>query len=165
VQAFEIDATTTEKLRQFPLITELHCPNVQAKIQQELFPSAVQLHELDDKERKQFTIESTEGNILLRKKFISLKPRKMNADEIYAKFKPTVRILICYFCEQISKGSTLRYVSYRSDETEANKRYILTNDLESHCWLPLIVSSEQMPSTFTMKYIVPKEYMVIASGV
>ena len=89
----------------------------------------------------------------------------MSVDEMRAKFKPSVRILIEYFCEQISKGSTLRYVSYKSDDTEANKRYIITNDLESHCWLPLIVGSEQMPSTFTMKYIVPKEYMVIASGV
>ena len=89
----------------------------------------------------------------------------MSADEIRAKFKTTVRILIEYFCEQISQGSTLRYVSYKSDETEANRRYLYTNDLESHCWLPLIVGSEQMPSTFTVKYIVPKEYMVSASGV
>lgn len=81
-----------------------------------------------------------------------------------SKFKPVISILVEYFCDKLSEGSTLRYVNYRSEEDETNHKYLYTNDLESHCWLPLIIGTESMPSIFTMKFIVPKEYMVIASG-
>ena len=50
-------------------------------------------------------------------------------------------------------------------ENKSNSYFITSDhDNQSICWMPQLVGSMRMESKWHMKFLVPKQYMMIASG-
>ena len=89
-----------------------------------------------------------------------------------SKYKPSFKLVVSFFCDHITDVGGIRMVKYQRDrEARLNNQakigaYFFTNDFctQSEAWLPRIVSTQNTPTPWLLRFIVPKEYMLIASG-
>jgi hypothetical protein len=55
-------------------------------------------------------------------------------------------------------------VNYTDSENRL-ARYIYSQNNNSECWMPILIGSKLKASPWLLRFAVPKEYMVISSGV
>ena len=119
--------------------------------------------------RSEFVKQLKNGTCHLNKKVCSIKLRKA-LDK--AKYKPKYTMVVSFFCDQVTDVGGIRVVKYLRDrEARLSNQaktgsYFYTNDhySQSEAWLPKIVGTQSVSTPWTLKFVVPKEYMIIASG-
>ena len=134
------------------------------------------LYHLEDVQRENYHTTLKNGTVRLEKRILTIKPQKHDV----AKIKKKLWIAINYFCGQITDVGGVRKIAYKRElgdsageayaaQSKGNSKsnyYFATSDHadQSICWMPQILGSQATVSTWSLKFMCPKEYMIISSG-